>query len=360
VVLQRLHPREPDYAHVVYRRIAAFALGHPVGPAEANRYWTSLALAELRARPFVALRRFESKLLLALSPYEATDESSAELLSRRVRGILPWGFGLLLVGLPAIVFSKGRGDLLGPFAVAGLAIFVQVVFYASARQRLPLAAALLILAPVCVSRLFGPDADRKRSALILVGGVVLSFSLGVWSGPFAAHHQQQLSRFLKAPAASSGQRLADVLDGRAFAGHVAEASALQESAEKLMQAGRTREALDALSAPYALAGFAPLDGRTHYRQAQCLLALGDRDGARRAARLACETLPGEPSIEALALLLASKDPPSALANWQPSGLDPVTARWALAGEVALVAGPQGRLAMLEPLREAFPELLGGR
>src|SRR6185503_10582394 len=99
------HPEAFDYGHVAYRRIAAFALGREASPALANRYWTGLGWEAVRARPGEAARRFVRKAGMALMPYEGHDLQAAEMIDRRLRPRLPWGFALLAVGLPWVFLA---------------------------------------------------------------------------------------------------------------------------------------------------------------------------------------------------------------------------------------------------------------
>ena len=87
---------EADYAHVVYRTVAAAALGSQPDAAAANRYWSSLAWEHVRAHPAEAVRTIARKAVLSLGPYELHDLPEAEEADRRLRRVLPWGFGVLL------------------------------------------------------------------------------------------------------------------------------------------------------------------------------------------------------------------------------------------------------------------------
>src|SRR5262249_58269296 len=98
------------------------------------------------ARPLRSVRLESIKLVRALGPFEFADLICAYELDRRLSVVLPWGFGLLLVGVTWIFFRSrsSLAELAGPLAVVSLAAVIQIVFSASAPQRLPLSPRLLI------------------------------------------------------------------------------------------------------------------------------------------------------------------------------------------------------------------------
>ncbi len=380
IELERAHPEAADYGHVAYRQIASWASGRRLGPAAANRYWTRLAFDGLAAAPGRGLARLLRKAALALGPYEAHDLAPAEMLDRRLRPLLPTGFALLLLALPWIAFARRPrlAGLAGPLAVALLALAVQVVTYASARQRLPLALALWIAGPVVAADLFrGRSSDggesRLRGNLRPPAGLLLGLCAALWlaqgSARSALLDQLGWDRTLGPEPPSAGARLLAWEEGRALRPALARDARRFAAGVALARAGRAAESLAALAPLAAAGGDFTIDdkdvGVPAYWAAVDLAALGDLGRAGRAAAAAAAVRPDDPRVAALALYLDRGEPtapdralPPALAAWRPPGVDPASARLDLS-RAAAAAGARGRaLALLAPLDAAFPELAG--
>jgi hypothetical protein len=361
-LLQDAQPEQSDYAHVAYRRIAAAELGRPASPWEADRYWTTLALQAMRRDPAAAALRFVGKAMLAAGPAEIHDLASATELDRRLRGVLPVAFGVLLVLLPlAVVLAPGvLLRVAGPAAIAGLAFAVQIVFYASARQRLPAALGLLVLIPAGLA-----EAARhrplpgRRAVLALAAGVALSVAVTWFAAPLAIEHEAGFSELLGAPPSTFGEELAAAFDGRAWRPRDEEAVERLAHARTLLGAEDPRAA-SAVLRPLAngiVTRRGELLSRARYLWAHLLVAEGDLPGARlvagKAARDDSGSLPAAALVEALRL-----DDASAFRgrSWWPAGVDPLGAAFALGRELVAVRGvPAALHAASEPLR-FFPEL----
>ncbi len=363
LALEAAHRGESDYRHVAYRRIAAFATaGRGGAPAEANRYWARLALEGMAEWPREAAARLGRKALLAIAPYEAHDLVVAEQLDRRVRRRLPVGFAVLLAAaLWVLLVRRERlGELAGPLAVGALALGVQVVFFASARQRLPLALALLVAGTVAAADLVRDRlrADVRRWFAFALGPAVAA-GLAVIAGPWALSDQMAWDEVLGRRADSAGERLTAWQEVRVGREELARDWFLFRAGLERLRGG------DAHTAVAAFAGLAergrdfttdeePL-GVPQYWLARALLLRGDAALARDVLAVAAVDHADEPRIRALAALLETPAGGAAPAV-RLRGEDPVSARLLLA-EAALVVGRQ-RLAqeLAAPLAADFPEL----
>ena len=350
---------EADYAHVVYRTVAAAALGSQPDAAAANRYWSLLALEHVRAHPAEAVRTVVRKAVLALGPYELHDLPEAEEADRRLRSALPWGFGALLALAPllAAVWRERREMLAAPLALAALAMGTQVVFYASARQRLPLALALLVAVPLALRRPADGAPDRRPTA-IAAGGAL--FVVVTWvAAPVAVLREGEMSLGLGAAAGGGGENAAAWLDGRAWrpgerlaADHVLLAGEQWRRGDRRGVVSRlTPIASGALAAgPWVRARAALWLGRAPTAAGESALAL-------RWSGTAIAAWPG--SLDALALEEALRQPEHAdlgCLGWRPPGVDPLSACFALGREVAAVAGPGAGARVAAPAFAVFPAL----
>jgi len=245
--LAKTFPSGADMAHVAYREVAAAELGHPVGPSEANHYWANLALEGLRQRPWHGIHRFLSKTLLALGPYELHDLINAHDLDRRLRRLLPWGFGLVFfLAVLAAPLLPGSGDQMLPaLSLAILPWFVQIVFYPSARQRLPMALGLTVAA---VTLLASRRRQLRRPVLTAGAALVLVAGLTLFGSPIACTNEAMTSTFLGLAAPSPGERVAAMLDGRAWRPAVRRSVDVVTLAEDAFDHGRPVAAASPLAA----------------------------------------------------------------------------------------------------------------
>ncbi len=341
---------QADWAHVAYRQIAAAALGHPVGAGEANRYWTSLAFETLgRQEPSALAARFGYKALIAVSPPEIHDLAEAAELDRRLRSTIPWGFAVLLALLP--LAARGRSPsfsvVAGPLAIAAVALLVQVVFYPSARQRLPLALGLICALPPALR-----SADPRRSVWPgLATGLLLVAATGLAAAPASVLAEARASLLLGAPRATPGERLAAFLDGRAWRPRLArmidDVVLANEQDPRELRAERFNETVHA--------GPAWLRARARYLRARADVEAGQRDAATSEAMLATALDPGFLPAAALRRVLADRSVDPTF-GFRPPGWDPLSARLAIVQEVAVVAGGGRAAALARPLVTALPDL----
>jgi len=299
-----------DLAHVAYRQVASAELGRPADPATTNRFWTALALDGLGRRPLVAARRFLSKALLALAPYELHDLVNAHDLDRRIRRILPWGFGLLLllatISIPSLPGQASR--VFPALSLAGLSWIVQIVFYPSARQRLPMALGLTVAAGILLAC---HPPHRRRSALTVSAALVLAFALTYHGAAIACWEEAGVSSVLGASRPSVGETAATFLDGRAWRPSVRRTADAAVLAEDSFDAGRPVTAGSPLATTLRQAsGPAWLRARAGWLVARSLAVSGNPDGARELARQATALDPGLMPARALLAVLRKQDCPA--------------------------------------------------
>ncbi len=349
-----------DTAHVFYREVAAASTGGTPGAGMSSRYWAGLAIRGMAARPGRAVRRFLSKAVLALAPHEFHDLLNAEDLDRRLRAFLPWGFGLVLAlaiwVIPGIAARPGPAA--GALLVVLLSLAVQVAFYPSARQRLPLSLALVVLWGI------GLGVRRRRG---LRGMALPLLALAVWLGsawlsaPDASDHAAWLGTRLGAEERTVGGSVAAVLDGRALRPASRQAALAVERAQDLLERGvAPRVPADpALVRAVLGEGEVPrwIRARAAWHVARSHAFAGDVGEARRwtgkATRLDPEFLPAL----ALRRALESGGCPAG-SSPAPPGYDPLDASFVTAREATLVHGSRcGRVVGRKVLRR-FPTLRG--
>jgi hypothetical protein len=275
---------------------------------------------------------------------------------------------VLLIAMPWLLFVKRErlADLTGPIAIAVVSVGVQIAFYASARQRLPLAMAFLAIAPVLAADLQTRSLRfaRRRSLLLLLG---IGFAaLVTWhSSPVAVLRQLAWNSSTGEVRLSIGEHVARLLDGRAMRPELdGSARTLREIIPILRWGNRdaikpTLPILENLARKHPnLTMDEATIGAVDYWAARALLSLGRREEAADAARRAAAVCPGEVMIAALAERLSEIDPGdgSAVESWRLPGVDPTSARWAMIRAAALDGDQNSARALALPLVAAFPEL----
>ncbi len=347
-----------DCAHVEYRRVASVVAGRRLSRTEANRYWVSLALASFRADPARGCRRLMSKTVLAIAPYELQGLLNAAELDRSLRRVLPWGFLPLLVAAISLIPAiwRKRAALLGPLALIVLAWTTQVVFYPSARQRLPLALAVLMIVGSSVRTL---PRRRLRSAVLLGLGLLVGTGVTWWSAPVAAYDEAQVDLWFGAAPPGPGARAAEAFDGRGWrpeTTRVAEALALMRSAGSQVDgiglAGALRQCLDE-GARFP----AWMRGRAAHGLARIALSEGRLSAARQWASVAVRQDPGFlPGVALARLLTLGRCPRPSEPAPAVAGSDPLSTRFALAMEARVTYGPACAGSVMAPLLVSFPDL----
>ncbi len=362
----RLEAMQPagnaDYLHVGYRRIAAAELGHPVSAGESNRYWMGLALESMRSFAAAAFSRNCLKVAFAISPYEAHDLINAEDFDRQLRKILPWGFSVILVGLPFALLLDRRdwAMLAGPVTIGILVIAVQLLFYASARQRLPLALPGIMAVAAGASQI-----TRRHSSFVArplglsVAGLGIFFALAWVTSPAQWQLETELRAFFGSPAVPERSLLSDILDGRALRPEARKAAILALDGRARYLSGQFAESLSTMEPVTSgtLSGSRTSRKDAFYWSARASLALGDVPRAKQSSRQAMSVLPQDVRSRALWLALNWKDESvSEARSWRPPGVDSVSARIALARELSYAGRRDLAVQLASGLAAQFPEL----
>jgi hypothetical protein len=159
--------QDPDYLHVAYRVVASRAAGRPLSRAESNRYWTSKALAFVRAYPAAALRLVARKAFFALHSYDAYDLATMARKDFALARLLFIPFGALVA--LAVVAMILRVHDIAPAVVFAAAIYVTLIaFYVTARQRNALLPAMCILAAAGLAEII----NRRHLGALIAAGVI--------------------------------------------------------------------------------------------------------------------------------------------------------------------------------------------
>ncbi len=172
--MEEFGPKEPDWAHVLYKRFAAVALGHSVSASEASRYWSAKAVAFLRRHPGEALRLAGEKLGLLCRAWEPPDTIPAFELERDLRAahvpLVPFSL-LVSLGVVGLWTERRRFADVLPLLACGVAVTASVLlFYVNTRMRAPLVPFAAFFACASLNALrdgFGRRAWRAVGAGVL-------------------------------------------------------------------------------------------------------------------------------------------------------------------------------------------------
>lgn len=364
-LVERLEAMQPagnaDYLHVAYRRIAAEELGHPVSAGESNRYWMGLALESMRSFPAAAIRRDCRKLAFSISPYEAHDLINAEDFDRHLRNILPWGFSVILVGLPFTLLLDRRdwAKLAGPLTIGILVIAVQFLFYASARQRLPLALPGIMAVAAGASQIARRSRVVTRALGLFAAGLGIFFALAWVTSPSQWQLETDLRAFFGPPAEPERSLPSDILDARAVRPAARRAAILALDGRARYLSGRFADSIRMMEpvASGAMSGSRTSRKDAFYWSARASLALGDVPRARQFSQQAITVLPQDLRSRALWLALNWKEGSvSEAPSWRPPGVDSASARIALARELSYSGHRDLAVQLTSGLAARFPEL----
>ncbi|MGB9625317.1 MAG: tetratricopeptide repeat protein [Phycisphaerae bacterium] len=163
--------------------VASRALGRPLKPSEASRYWFRQGLGFIRAHPGDYIVLLLRKLLYSVNNREEQDNyelyyEAAQVPLLRLL-VLPFS---VLTGLAVFGFIRSRGQP-GRRAADALALYplsvllTLLIFYASSRYRLPAVPALAVFAGFGLVQLV--EAARRRNAAGLAMGIALPACLTI-------------------------------------------------------------------------------------------------------------------------------------------------------------------------------------
>ncbi len=216
---------DPQHEEEDFRREAERRLGRSLKPSEVSAYWSREAWRYVGAHPGRFLGLSATRLGLLLHRHEVPDNEDFRFWAR----YSPW-----------LRFNPVRWDLLGPLAVAGLALgwrhrrrlwllyalsavyLVSVAaFFVFGRYRLPAVSLLLVFAAGAVEAGFAAWKGRDRRRL-LVGVVALLAGIAL------VHHPSKEEEAVMTPAMYTNLGAAYLAEGK-----VDEALAAQREAVKL-------------------------------------------------------------------------------------------------------------------------------
>lgn len=179
VVLNFIHHSQgdiPDSGHVHYRRVARAHLGDDASLRRVNAFWADKAWRFLRQEPTLAAEKLLGKLLYAFHGFRWHDVTTAwEYESTLPLPYIPYALMAALALFGTLFEARRWPDSLLFYLLMAVQLGVMVVFYVSARQRLPMLPATIYFAVLAVRRL-GP-AGRRRWLII---PLILLLALTLW------------------------------------------------------------------------------------------------------------------------------------------------------------------------------------
>ena len=394
----------PDLHHELYRRFAGAAVGSSLPAATAERYWIDRTLAFAAWEPWAFLRQMGRKVVLvfAAPSHDADIPAVQAIEAGRFAGIpLRW---LVLGGLGGLLLSwrGGRAERLVALWI-GSYVVVFAVFYYQSRYGVAILPAWSVLCGVAASRAWKARADGRRMALT---ALALCAPLLLLAPGWVRDEERLLERTARVPVESeTGALRAAGRWSEALDRFTEEQAALPdfvwpwsphgyglqadspEQARKAARLARERFGDVAPADAYLLAVLhaqadqcdlaLPLarrasDGGFHGAIADtsldpdllvsdCLLAGGDRDGARAAIERSLARWPG--TLDGLARAVAagearpgSTGPEVARREAELLALhDAASARYALSRARRRWGAPLRALADAEWIRARLPE-----
>ncbi len=173
----------PEYEQQDATELAEAAAGRRLTPGEVSSYWTQRATDFIRAQPLSWLSLTGRKAMLLASRTEVVDTESQESYeewSKLLRLLSPIGHFGVLVPL-AVLGVLAAGDRQGRLALYyGLMCTYAasvLLFYVSARYRLPLVPFLILFAAAGIASLpsavRAATARRRMVAVLLIGAAVV-------------------------------------------------------------------------------------------------------------------------------------------------------------------------------------------
>ncbi len=323
----------PDALHQAYRIVTERIAGEAASPRAINRYWTGHAVAWVTSAPGAAARLLLRKLHATFSSYAAWDLASAARAEHSLGGHSWIPFGLLAAAaLAGAVAARRLSVTLLLVGIVAARAAVPLLFYSSARLRLPMLAGLAVLAGLACAAGAGSwrRGRRFKPVLAAMGVLVLGALLQVpspaqredrhaWQLDLDARSALNHAQSAIPPAAAETWRLRADLD---LAGPATTPAGVRASAVRHRLATTTRPArrfdlaiaaaragdwqtCDATLAGLAALGYRPIRGwamcsSLAYHRARARLHLGDAEEALVLARRALTEAPGDPDALALA------------------------------------------------------------
>ena len=181
------------------KRLAEEAAGHPLKGADIDRYWLGRGFDFWRRQPGRALALTARKAWLLLAGLEVSNNRDVYFFKRFSflnalifrTPVLKFPFGLVLPLAAAGVFAARRRwrELVPVYLFLGAYGLSFVVFFVSARFRMPMVPLFLILAAGGVAGLIRARGAERRLALGVALATFLAFNLDL-AGPLRAPEDQ--------------------------------------------------------------------------------------------------------------------------------------------------------------------------
>jgi hypothetical protein len=158
--------------------------------------WRAKALANVRAYPRAAMRRFAWKALLTVHNFDVYDVATARQKSVRLARLpsVPFGAAFALALIAFLVRRDRRA--LAPFALVAIVLMIALtLFVVSARQRNVLLVPLSILGGAGAAEIIALARSRNERALLAFGGVLIATALlGIEGRPMREHEYKWTRR----------------------------------------------------------------------------------------------------------------------------------------------------------------------
>jgi tetratricopeptide (TPR) repeat protein len=286
---------DPQHEEEDFRNEAQRRLGRSLKPSQVSTYWTQEAWSFIRAHPGRFLGLSVTRLGLLLHRYEIPDNEDIRIWA----GYSPW-----------LRFNPVRWDLVGPLAIAGLALcwrerrrgwllyglvgvylFSMAAFFVLGRYRLPAASLLLVFAAGAIDAGWTAWKARDRRRLV-IGGVALLLGIVI------VHRPNRAERPAMSPSVYSLLGAAELAAGQVDEALVAQRKAVElapNSAElrynlasTLQRAGKIDEAIVEFR---RVAAMTPNYAETWSALGNLLVEKGDIEGAVAAQRRALAIQP---------------------------------------------------------------------
>lgn len=174
--IQHNQGRIPDSGHAYYRRVARAHLGDDASLRQVNAFWAGKATHFLRQEPALAAEKLLGKLLYAFHGFRWHDVTTAWAYEPTLPfPFIPYALVAALALFGTLFEARRWPDSLLFYLLMAVQLGVMVVFYVSARQRLPMLPAMIYFAVLALRHL--GQAGRRRLLLI---PMVLLLAFTLW------------------------------------------------------------------------------------------------------------------------------------------------------------------------------------
>lgn len=169
--------QEPDYAHVLFRRVARNLSGRNLKPSECARFWWNQTWEHIKKHPKDALILELRKLVFFFGDYEVHDIDSTYKYYRKIQKWPLLSFGLIssLGILGMWLARKNLRQLFLIYALVKIYILTVLVFFAASRYRLPAVPFLALFSAYTITFFISWVKQRKIKELMIYSGLAIAF-----------------------------------------------------------------------------------------------------------------------------------------------------------------------------------------